>query len=185
MSRIKADLSRLSVNQLSELTGKDRRTLKKLLADIDPQEESGTLFYIPREALPVIYGISHAGLSALGSAAEDSEDDGDGSMQDRLDPIREKALLDRVRRQKIELEIAEERKKLIRIEKVEETWSKMAAAFRAKILALPKKCAPRVCATKETRQIEKILTQECHEALKELSEYGAEFERGEAIQEGS
>lgn len=178
MSRIKADLSRVSLNQLCTLTGKTSRTLKKLLADVVPDEESGTLYYCPPEVLPVIYGISFRDLHAEPAAEDESE-------ENRLDPIREKALLDRARRQKVELEIAEEKKKLIRIEKVEETWSKMAGAFRSRILNMPKKLAAKVCQTKDIKAIEKILSAECEEALTELSEYGADFGRENAHSSGS
>lgn len=185
MSRIKADLSRLSLNQLCTLTGKTSRTLKKLLADVEPEEESGTFYYRPPEALPAIYGISHSGLSALAAPDPDEDDAGDDSSDRKLDPIREKALLDRARRMKVELEIQEQKKLLIRAESVEAEWARMAGAFRSRILNIPKKLAAKLCQAKEIRAIEKILTTECHEALTELSAYGADFSRADADPQGS
>ena len=182
MSRIKADLTRLSLNQLSTLTGKTSRTLKKLLANLPPEEESGTLYYRPVEALPQIYGLGYFDVNRDLPAGEHGDDFEDGRLPD---PIREKARLDRRRADKLEIEIDVMKKKLIPIESVESAWSQMAGAFRSKIMNLPRKVAPRICATKDMRAIEKILSDECNEALTELSEYGDGFSRAKSNKAGS
>lgn len=175
MSRQKADLARVSLNQLSTLTGKTYRTLKKVLADVPPaSEESGTFFYSPVEVLPIIYGVVR------------QEQDGAAEIGDGiLDPVREKARLDKLRGDKVQIEIDVLREKLIPAERVELQWSKMAAAFRSKILNLPAKISPRLCAVKEIKEVEKILKAECNEALKELSEYDGGSDRTRARSQSS
>lgn len=170
MSRVKADLSQLSLNQLCELTGKTYRTVKKALdgSQIQPARiESGTLYYDPPDALAVIY--------APPAWAEDPaglEGDGDTSGQPRLDPIYQKARLDKLRADKVELEVLVMKGKLIPAEKVEETWTKMAGAFRAKILAVSPKVTPKIVAAGGSLiEIERILKQEHNEALAELAGY--------------
>jgi hypothetical protein len=168
MSRTKTDLSRVTLNQLETLTGKNFRALKKALADVTPEERGGSFFYDPTEALPIIYGIRFSDLPAPDAAGDD---DSVADPARPLDPVREKALLDRAKRRKVDIEIQEKLKKLIPAEKVAEEWGKMVGAFRSKLLNLPKKLAPKVCATKDVNKIEKILTAECHEALQELAGY--------------
>jgi phage terminase Nu1 subunit (DNA packaging protein) len=53
----KPDLSRLSINQLSEMTGKAYRSVKLALAGLEPIDRDGrALIYAAAEALPRIYG---------------------------------------------------------------------------------------------------------------------------------
>src|ERR1043166_8530585 len=70
----KQNLRLLSLNQLSEITGIGYRTLKKKLANVDPQEEDGrTLLYNSIDALQQIYlGINDS------DGADDSQDGEEG-----------------------------------------------------------------------------------------------------------
>ena len=51
----------LSITQLSELTGRDRRTVAGKLADVPHTAgERGAMLYESSEALPLIYAVSGA-----------------------------------------------------------------------------------------------------------------------------
>lgn len=61
----KADLSRLSITQLHELTGRTKATVRKRLKDLKPIAKDGrTIWYAPREALSLLFGIGGLDLTA-------------------------------------------------------------------------------------------------------------------------
>jgi hypothetical protein len=173
MSRLKADLSLVSLNQLCTLTGKTSRTLKKLLAEMPPKStESGTLWYAPAEALPVIYGVDLV-TRRLGEMMES----GDTEM---LDPMLQKARFDKLRADKVALEIEQIKKNLIPRDKVEASWVKLVSNLRTAIMNFPNHVAPKVCQVKTIPETQKVLKTECHELLKELSEYRDGIDRSGA-----
>lgn len=56
-------------------------------------------------------------------------------------------------------------------EDVERELTKMLLAFRAKILGIPSRLAPRITNINEANQLEEMIRQELYEALQELSDY--------------
>lgn len=80
---------------------------------------------------------------------------------------------ERTRKVKIEadilaLEKAQLEGRLIPVEIVEQSWLRMAVAFRAKMLSIPSKCAPRVCGLSFI-EAETILTDAINDALSTLA----------------
>ena len=94
------------------------------------------------------------------------------SLYDRedLNAGEEKALLDRARRLKVELEIAEKEAKLLDADAVKEEWSRLVMNFRARMLALPGNVAPLVAVAGDVVACEAIVKERVYEALTELSE---------------
>jgi phage terminase Nu1 subunit (DNA packaging protein) len=93
---------------------------------------------------------------------------GDGEIS----PPIEKALLDRARRQMLEIQIAEKTAKLIPAATVEATWSGMTSAARSRLLALPYRLAQAaVSADGHFGTIEHAANGLIYEALAELHAY--------------
>lgn len=88
-----------------------------------------------------------------------------------IDYDMEHALLERAKREKVELELAAMRGNMHHSQDVEKVMNDMLANFRAKILNLPSKAAPRLVLKEETSYIQDILQDEVLEALQELSNY--------------
>ncbi len=88
-----------------------------------------------------------------------------------LDLNYERARLAKAQATKTEREIAIMDRKLIPAERVESVWGGMIAAFRSRMLALPSRVAPQVAAENDPHVVDAMLTDVCHEALTELSEY--------------
>lgn len=81
---------------------------------------------------------------------------------------------ERTRKVKIEADIlaldkAQKQGKLIDADTVEESWVRMICAFKAKMLAIPTKCAPTVVSATTFIEIEEILKVAIYDALSELS----------------
>lgn len=83
----------------------------------------------------------------------------------------EHALLEKRKREKIELELASMRGTMHFSEDVERVMNDMLSNFRAKILALPSRVAPRLIGIDTIADIQEILQIETLEVLQELSEY--------------
>lgn len=98
-------------------------------------------------------------------------EDEDGNQ---IDYEFEKALHEKVKREKTELQLAAMRGKMHREEDVAAVLNDMVAAFRAKMLGLPSKLAPQLVGAADLAIMTELLTQEVHEALSELSEYDPE-----------
>lgn len=161
MSRIKTDLSYVTLNQLCTLTGKTYRTLKKLLEDVptyESEEGEDVLLYSPQEALPAIY-------------KPEPVEGSPGMPNGMLNPIHEKARLDKLRADKVELELGVLRGRLVPVEQVEEQWLSMAGNFRMRILSISSKLALRLLNKSDPNEVQRILETEHHEALKELSQH--------------
>ncbi|PYI81223.1 MAG: hypothetical protein DMF05_03630 [Verrucomicrobia bacterium] len=72
--KVQNDLSmHLSISQLSELTGRDRRTIAKQLSDVPHVAgQRGAMLYESTEALPLVYAVDNlegARAEEAGSAA--------------------------------------------------------------------------------------------------------------------
>ena len=87
-----------------------------------------------------------------------------------LNPSQEKALLDKVKREREVLKLEQDRKELLPSRDVEETWSKRVMNVRARLLALPGKLAPQAAVESDPVEVEKVAKELIYEALTELSE---------------
>lgn len=104
----------ITTNFICDLTGMDRRTIKKRLADIAPDSEYR---YSSVEALRQIY------------------------IPSALDPQQERAQLDRARREIADIQKAKMQGELIPADVVQEHWEKLIGNARAKLLNLPGRLA--------------------------------------------
>lgn len=157
MANSKVDLTKLSINQLETLTGVSYRKIKKILADIPPAETTdNAIFYKSREALCLIF--------------ESQIEKGSGeSSSEKLDAIQEKAKLDKLKAELVELQVQERKGILVPSDLVEKTWSDRIIAFRQKVLGIPNRVAAPVAAISDPREIERKLDAVMREALSELS----------------
>jgi hypothetical protein len=81
----------------------------------------------------------------------------------------EKARLDKLRADKVEMEIAIAKAELMNPEEAMEAWSKVIQAARSRILSIPTKAAPLLIGTKSAGEAQNILQRLVNEALKELA----------------
>lgn len=86
----------------------------------------------------------------------------------------EHALLERAKREKVELELAAMRGQMHYSEDVERVMNDMLSNFRSKLLALPTRAAPMLIARNDIGDIQELLYKEVLEVLKELSNYDPE-----------
>lgn len=89
----------------------------------------------------------------------------------KVDYDEEHALLERRKREKIELELAAMRGTMHFSEDVERVMNDMLSNFRAKVLALPSRVAPSLICMDTIADIQEILQGEVLDVLNELSEY--------------
>lgn len=82
--------------------------------------------------------------------------------------------------QMAELELLQAKRKLVSADDVTAAWVDVLAAMKAKMLALPTKCAP-ICATETDIQvIQTVIEDQVREALDELSAYQPHEHAGRA-----
>ena len=137
-----------SINQLSELTGIDRRTVKTRLESVNAiTGERGAYLYETREALPLLYLASG----------------------ERLDPAQERAALDRVRRRQIEMANEKAEGNLIPKEEVAAAWTEQILIAKGRLLSLPSRVSSDLLRTKTQRDMEQRLRDAGIEILEELS----------------
>ncbi|MBE1306022.1 hypothetical protein G4W71_18630 [Clostridium botulinum] len=91
-----------------------------------------------------------------------------------IDYDMEHALLERARREKVELELAAMRGQMHNSEDVERVMNDMLSNFRSKLLALPTKASPMLIARDDIGTIQEILHNKMLEVLNELSDYDPE-----------
>lgn len=91
-----------------------------------------------------------------------------------IDYDMEHALLERARREKVELELAAMRGQMHHSEDVERVMNDMLSNFRSKLLALPTKASPMLIARDDIGTIQEILHNQMLEVLQELSDYNPE-----------
>ena len=145
-------MSEMSISELSALTGFTRETVGKRLADIPHTAAGNAKRYDPRQALPALYEVA--------------------CNSGQIDLMRERAMLARSQRQKIDLEIGVMQRDLIPASTVEATWSGMTTAARARLLALPYRLAvDAIAADGVFARIESAAHELVREALEELHAY--------------
>lgn len=153
---VKPDLSKLSITQLADLTGRTFRTVKDRLKDLEPAWQDGrAVMYDPQKALPLIYDL-------------EKPKEGEGQ---KLDLTKERARLASAQADKTEIQVLALRKEMLPAEEVERVWTGMVMNFRAKILVLPSRLATRLAGMKKAIEIQELLKKTMYEALDELSDY--------------
>ena len=138
---------RMTVNALADLTGLDRRRIKKAVSGLVPERSGRNSTYLPSEALPYIY------------CSEDGA----------YDLTQERARLAHFQADKAEHEARQISGELIEIEEVAEAVGQEYNNVRARLLAIPSKAAATVCHLSEPHEIQEVLRAAIHDALAELS----------------
>jgi phage terminase Nu1 subunit (DNA packaging protein) len=137
-----------SISELSNLTGMDRRRIRKALSDLPADKgKKGALLYESTNALPLLYILP-----------------GDG---DTYDLTQERARLAHHQANKADLECQVLSGDLISVEEVAEIVGSDYANVRAKLLALPSKAAP-ILQGLSTAAVRGHLQDLVNEALEEL-----------------
>jgi phage terminase Nu1 subunit (DNA packaging protein) len=132
-----------TVSKLAELLEIDRRVLRRMLEPIEPVHNDGrSKFYELRQVIKSIRGPSAQA---------------------------EKARLDSLRADVVELDLAAKKGELIPVETVLEIITPMYANCRTRLLAIPVKAAIEVAAMEDKNEIQDKLEAFIHEALEELS----------------
>lgn len=141
----------LSINQLAELTGKDRRTIKKKLAGLVAQAgPNNAHLYDAQEALPVLY--------SSGSSSDIEKEMAEESLR-----------IERAKREKLEIEVGRLRGDLLPIDTVAKTVEKQYAYVRATVRAIPSKLAKPLSMITDPHDIFVRLSDAVDEALIELT----------------
>ena len=138
-----------SINRLSELTGRDRRTVKKSLVLLVPVIKGRSHLYDSREALLLIYGSATSG---------------------DFDLTEQRARLAFHQANNERLKEEERTGQLIPADAVEQAWLDHVTAARAVLLALPTKLAPIVMSASTIREVEDFARDEIFRALDSLAD---------------
>ena len=146
LTRIKYTITGLEVE-----TGLDRRALRKLLADIEPAEISGKKKTVKKWTVSQVVDALKRQITR------------------GLNPIAEKARLDKARADKTELEYKKLLGALIPVDEAVTFLEKLIVATRAHLLAIPTKAAPSVTGCKTIQQTKAALTDAIDDSLTELS----------------
>lgn len=144
----------ISLSQISELVGSDRRTIKKRLGDYEPLIDGRAHLYESTEVLCL-------------NADPTNDRPTEGEIFDLTD---ERARLAHHQANKTALEEDTLRGTLMPAELVRETWINLVVSFRAKMLGLPTKAAPLIIGVELVREVEGILSDIVYDALTELGE---------------
>jgi phage terminase Nu1 subunit (DNA packaging protein) len=145
----------VSTAEISEILGLSDRRIRQL-------EKENALVKIKRGKYDLKASVQRY-IEYIKEQAQQTEEE--------LNLTKEKTLLTRANRQKVELELQIMRGELHRSEDVRRVMNDMLGAFRARILAIPSKVAPRLIAQTNAAVIQNIIKNEVYEALQELSEY--------------
>lgn len=138
-----------SINQLSEWTGIDRRTITVRLRDM--ASEPG-----PKRAR--MYNTHHA-LKTLYLGAAEGE---------RLDAAQERAALDKARRRLADLQWAEKRRDLIPVDDMRDFMLSAVVSMRSRVLSIPSRLAAALTHTGHGVEVNEIATAVIRECLTEL-----------------
>lgn len=140
-----------SVNELSVELAVDRRTLARKLSGLEPANCS-----VSGKRTSRGYRLAEV-ITHLAGA------DGD------LDLNHERAVLTKLQQEKIRLELAELRGELIRGAIIEQHWQAMVCAMRARLLAIPSRCAPELAGPDRHLAVTETLQAAVYEVLTEIS----------------
>jgi hypothetical protein len=142
----KSDLSKLSISQLSQITGFAYGTTKRRLVGLDPVAADGrTLFFASRKALAQIYGQPD-------------------------DPREARTRLDTLQGDLVEHELTAKRKEVLPIELIAEKVDNLFTNVYRRLAAMPHKLAPYLVGIKTPAEAYEILDAQIREALEELAD---------------
>jgi hypothetical protein len=141
----------LSISQLSEVTGIDRRTVKKRLANVELHEVDGRAHrYDAHAVLPILYG-------------EVSSE----NIDQRL--VEEQLKYETARAEKIRIEVDKLRGQLVAVEEVARVVEKEYTAVRQGMLSIPTSLAMSLAIETDTKEIKRQLEDAINAVLAELS----------------
>lgn len=146
---------RLSIVQLSLLTGIDRRTVSSKLTEARVPFEPGahkSKLYRPSEALPQLY-----------KNRDEPERDQNASQLDE-----EKLLLQRAKREKAELDLAERRREVIPLAEITAAVSREYTFVRSQLRGLPSRLAKHLSVMTAPEECFELLSNAIDEVLSEL-----------------
>lgn len=152
-------MKQVSYNELTELTGKSYRTLKKKLYGLTPvgKGKSGAKLWDSIQALERIYA------STNGTGGHE------GGQDEVFDLSQERAMLAREQREKVMIENAEKKKQLIPADKVKEVWARIVVAVKTQLLALPDRLAQLLEASETVEDRRALIDSEVKTILDNLS----------------
>ncbi len=140
---------KITISALSDLTGFDRRTISRRLADLKCEDKGrGGKFYQSDHALSLLYN---------------------GGGGENLDPAQERALLDNARRRLAELEFSKRRGELLSADVAYRAIEQAATAFKSRLQGIPGQYSSILAAESDAKKIEGILDQEIWNALDEIT----------------
>jgi phage terminase Nu1 subunit (DNA packaging protein) len=145
----------VSTKEIAEILGFSKRRIGQL-------EKEGALVKIGHGKYDLKASVQRY-IEYIKAQAEKTDEE--------LDLTKEKTLLTRANRQKVELELQIMRGELHRSEDVRRVMNNMLGAFRSRVLAIPSKTAPQLLAQTDLAIVQDIIKKEVYEALQELSEY--------------
>ena len=137
----------LTQNKLAEWLSRDRGTIRRIIADSSLEAKKYGRYEYYRLA-----DVVNAMLEG-----------------DRLDLQQERAKLAQRQTERTEIQIDEMKGHLVDAEEVKTAWTNMAAACRAKLLAIPTKMAGEVMALETLQEVQDVLKSQVYEALSELA----------------
>lgn len=141
----------LTMNHLAELTGMDRRTVKKKLGNLKVHKGDGNgHYYDTLEALPILFSV----------------ESGDSINKQ----MNEEALRhERAKREKVELQNGKMRGELIPIGEVASVVERQYSVVRATIRTLPSKLAKTLSLISDPHEVHALLSEAVDECLVELT----------------
>ena len=138
----------VTISTLSDWTGIERRTIRRRLSDTPPVETRGrAAYYDSTRVLGIIYQL------------------GEG----RLDPGQERALLDKARREAVNISIDKQAGDLIELSEVQAFVNDAGATLQRRLLDLPARLAAPLVTMSDTADIRRRLEVEFHELLNDLA----------------
>lgn len=149
----------VNTRQLAEVLGISVKMIYKLIKQGYLKNKEKNLFYLP-DVVPA-YVKYKEGLLETKHAKNDPK-----QIYDLEHAKHEKA-----KREKAEIQLQLMKGEVHAKEDVQRELNKMLTAFRARVLAIPSKMAPRLTGINNTNKIETMLRGEVNTALKELSDY--------------
>lgn len=145
------DLRFLSISQLSQVTGKDRRTVTSRIAALKPNRIEGKAhLYDAHSALEAVYKI-------------DSDD------ELKVEMAAASLRIEKGNAEKIELQLAKIRGEQVDIEAVSSVVEKQLSRVRAQLIAIPNKACRDLVVMTDPRIIKAYLEDLINECLTELT----------------
>lgn len=117
------------------------------------------------------YDLKGSVLGYINSIRQDDRQKTTDIEKLKLTREAEQLMHERLKKRKTELEVSKLEKKMHTSEDVEYFWNAMVLAAKAKITAIPVKCAPVLVGIEDRKEIQSILKREISEALSELANY--------------